>query len=201
MSIMSVTDRAYAKALLQFKVLQKIQADKLPIQSGVIVVCCGDGDQFPDRVDYLRRKVQELGYVERPHFITRHGGALRVVEDSILNNPTRTFSADLLDEIEEAMDLKKIYTIFLEAHCRCGKCYSKGLTLQAVIHELCKAKKIVAERFPNALPIKVFHIDWGNEKHYYKVSGEELERSCAQIFLAAASFEHEAQTQASTVTA
>lgn len=175
------SDLAFARALYKHNVLQKINKDLLPLSNGAIVIGCCDGDQICDRVDYLRKLMGEKGCPQRLHFITRHGGALRLLADSPLNKPGRTTSEDLLDEIEEAMRLKHINTLCPEAHCKCGACHDNNIPLKQVVELLCRSRKVLTERFPTAMTVKLMHIDWGQEKNYFKLSGEEYERSAHKV--------------------
>ncbi len=163
------TDLELAKKLRDSGVLVEIQQELLPLNNGIIVVGCADGDQFCDRFDYLRQMLQDAGAQVRPHFITRHGGALRLVKDSPLNARGRQTDLDLLDEIEEAMSLKKIYTILLETHCKCGKCAHHGIDVETALALLTHAKERVLSSFNNVTVATICHVDWApNRKRYYK---------------------------------
>ena len=179
---MTAVDQEFAQMMRDNRVFEDIDPSKLDLSKGVILVACCDGDQIDDRYRFWCSLLESHGLPQRVHLITRHGGALRLAENSPLNKPGRTTDIDLIEEIEEAAPLKDIWTVILEAHGPCGKARACGLSLEASTDLHIRGKQRLRSRRNDITYATVYHIDWihGNQpckKRYYHFSQHRLQRA------------------------
>ncbi|MFH1246215.1 MAG: hypothetical protein V1489_00370, partial [Candidatus Liptonbacteria bacterium] len=87
---LSSIDARWFETLRFFNILENVCSDRLRLERGVILVGCGDGDQFDDLYGQLARVNQCWRLDSRIHPCTRNGGAPRLVSDSPLNRHGRT---------------------------------------------------------------------------------------------------------------
>jgi hypothetical protein len=173
-------DLNYARMLRVTNALADIDSANMDLSTGVIAVMCCDGHQMEDRHEYLTAMLKANGSPSVIHKITRHGGALRLAENSPLNKRGRTTDADLLDEIAEAAEMKNIGTVLLEAHAPCGMAAMHHLSLKAVVELLFAGKMRARAEMPDLTFATILHMDWGGgQKRYYHLSRSRMQQVAA----------------------
>ncbi|HEY4510185.1 MAG TPA: hypothetical protein VJC15_04365 [Candidatus Paceibacterota bacterium] len=180
MAQLSQQDLEIIRELRAADVLQDVDGYRLNQRYGIILVCCSDGDQMPDIWRFQNGIMAKQRQEARIHPITLNGGALLIPGDSPLNKDVQE---DLvyLKHIAGAHQLKKIETIVLYSHAPCGAAGLAKLTLIDVITLLKKAGQRVRNSFPSFFQVVCFfHVDNGESKRTYFVSGPKWEQWLAQ---------------------
>ena len=163
-----VTDAQFLEAdytliasLREQGILLAVDGHQLEQTRGVVLVSCGDGDQFFDLF-----KTQSLLQICRPNFPRVHtlawnGGALRLDHSIPIGSDAPMF----LKEITDSCFLKDIGTVALYAHYPCGKAALAHMTLLDVLRSLIRAKLAVKTARNNQGSVACFfHVNYqGND--------------------------------------
>jgi hypothetical protein len=169
MGHLSDTDRDTYKRLRKQGILSDVDAHRLDLTAGVILVACSDGDQLPDIFNNISHSFEGQRQSARIHTIALNGGALLLPENSPLVTPHREDEV-LLEHIKVARELKNINTIALYTHAPCGAGTLAGLTLEQELDLLLAAKVRIKESLPGIKAVCFCHIDRGESKRTYFVS-------------------------------
>jgi hypothetical protein len=183
MAVLSDFDRNVVRVLRGTQVLENEDARKVPMDNGVIVIPCSDGDQLPDLFGHDCELAFDNGGIVRPHMPALHGGAMLIAEDCPLY---RKFRVDelLLVHIQQAEAMKEIHTVILYIHTPCGAAGLAGLNLIQQIMFLMRAKVRVKKIDPTNKVICKVHVDYGpsfpNDKRRrtYFISLSKWEEYC-----------------------
>ncbi len=150
-------DYTLIASLREQDILLAVDGHRLEQTQGVILVSCGDGDQFVDLF------VTQTGLqICRPHSPRVHtfawnGGALRLDNTIDIGNVFSVF----LQEILDACVLKDIGTVALYAHYPCGKAALAHMTLLDVLRSLIRAKFAVKQARNNEGSVACFfHVNY-----------------------------------------
>lgn len=168
---LSAKDLRYFQELKTAEVLQKVDDHRLPQEQGIILICCADGDQMPDIMNWHARIMQSQRSHTRIHTLSSHGGALRVPPFSPLVTPELPRDEVLLSDLREAIELKKIKTVALYVHAPCGVAEKLHLNFLDQLRYLKEAKRRITQEISNLQVACFMHVDNG-EKRTYFVSGE-----------------------------
>ena len=173
MGQMTAQDRKTYQRLREMGILRDVDAHRIPMEQGAILVCCSDGDQFDDVYANVAQAVLEHRPNPRIHLQAQPGGALIMPEDSPLN--LRSRGLNMVEDVCAGYGLKGISVVALYAHVPCGAATLAGLTLEEVISLLVRAKlRLKTEALGRGIPLKVacfLHVDRGHEvKRTYFIS-------------------------------
>lgn len=156
-------------------VLCDVDTHRLDAKNGVILVACGDGDQFHDLFGYKASILapQQNDVPPRIHPLTLNGGALLIPEESPFNAEI-PYDQVLLRNIDGAMNLKGIRTVAVYVHAPCGMARTANLDIADVIRLLVSAKRRIRRELERpGLHVAAFcHVDWLEGKRTYFVSGD-----------------------------
>jgi hypothetical protein len=164
---------AYQK-LRKMRILCDVDAHRIPMEQGVILVFCSDGDQSDDTCATVAQHCLEHRPNPRIHMQAQPGGALLIPEDSPLN--LRNRGLNLVEDICVGYQLKGISTVALYAHAPCGAATLANLSLEEVINLLVRAKlRLKTHAMGLGIELKAacfLHIDRGTQggKRTYFVS-------------------------------
>ena len=120
-------------------IVQPVEAHRLDQAKGVIIVPCGDGDQFPDIYKHHSTVVMQSEH-PRTHTLALNGGALLLPKTSPLNHGLRE-DLVLIYHIERARMLKGIDTVALYAHWPCGVACDAEMNFFSALQLLVQAKE------------------------------------------------------------
>ncbi len=164
-----------------------VDLDKEKLQSmntGVIVLGCGDANRDPEDTDYLMRLLPNHAKMPKVHSIKRNGGAMLLAPASPLVPLGRTAHLDLLDDIYDAHVELGIMNMIAKAHIKCLKCFQKNLFANHVVLGLIAAKKVIKTRCPDLSVTLCLDVDGGefnnNRKQTFKVSRTALQ-GCSHL--------------------
>ncbi len=166
---LSNEDREAYNRLRKQEILLDVDAHRLNLADGVILVACSDGDQLPDIFSNISHSFAGQRSSPRIHTIALNGGALLLPEDSPLVTAHREDEV-LLEHIKVARELKNIHTVALYTHAPCGAGTLAGLTLEQELNLLLAAKVRIKEHLPGIKAACFCHIDRGESKRTYFVS-------------------------------
>ncbi len=169
MGHLSDEDRQAYSKLRERQILINVDAHRLDLSAGVILVACSDGDQLPDIFNNLSHSFEGQRPTARIHTIALNGGALLLPANSPLVTPHREDEV-LLEHIRVARELKGIDTVALYTHAPCGAGGMAGLTLEQEIDLLLSAKSRIKEELIDVKVACFCHIDRGDDKRTYFVS-------------------------------
>lgn len=159
-------------------VLQSLKGHRLNQSDGIILVSCGDCDQFADIFEQKIRMQKDQRLDTRIHPITPNGGPIRLVHDSPANKPGRTYDLDLMDDILFVARKKVVRTVALVIHLPCGHAAEHSLAFFQMLRLLIQAKhQLKTEGAPYIQRVACFlHVDYQDEKgkRTYFVSRTEL---------------------------
>lgn len=155
--------------------LKDVDAHRINLTDGAILVTCADGDQLPDIFGNFSEACLAHRATPRVHVLGLNGGALLLPRDTPLNTANRE-DLVLLSHIRTAIKLKNIRTVALYAHAPCGAAGLAKLSLLEVVNMLAKAKARVKEEIPESKVACFMHVDRGAEegKRTYFISGAEI---------------------------
>ena len=165
------------RSLRRGGVLRDIEQNQLDASNGVILIACGDGDQFHD---LFRHKIDIFAAqrdAPRIHALTLNGGALVLSERSPLNKSLPN-DLVLLDHIRGAIKLKEILTVAIYVHAPCGMAKLHGINFEGTIQLLVEAKRRIRRELAHPdLKVAAFcHVDWEDGKRTYHVSADAWDR-------------------------
>lgn len=129
------------------RILEDIEPHRLPVNQGVILVTCSDGDHFSDIFTHLGQVITGCGHAPRIHTIALNGGPLSIHPKSPLN--LNGESEVLTRHITAASAMKGINTVALLPHVPCGAAAGARLPLEHVIDLLLHAKLWLEEQAPH----------------------------------------------------
>jgi hypothetical protein len=170
-------DASVLRSMRKGGVLRDIQSNRIDAHNGVILVACGDGDQFYDLFSHKAEILAPQRGAPRIHPLTLNGGGLLIPENSPFNKDL-PHDRVLLTNIAGAMKLKEIYTVALCVHAPCGMARSAGLDFETMIRLLVEAKRrIRCEIQHPELKVAAFcHVDWEDGKRTYHVSADAWDK-------------------------
>jgi hypothetical protein len=161
------------QSLRKRDVLRDIEGNRLAADNGVILVTCGDGDQFADLFQHKAGMVAGTTGKPRFHTLSLNGGALLIPKGSPFNQDI-PYDQVLLENIREAVRLKDIFTVAVYVHAPCGKAKSASLDFADVIGLAVDAKRRIRDEVRvSGLKVAAFcHVDWEDGKRTYHISAE-----------------------------
>ncbi|MBP9864431.1 hypothetical protein KBC54_03215 [Patescibacteria group bacterium] len=159
--------------LRTYEILADVVGHRLDGSNGIILMPCGDGDQFHDLYKHLAETVQ-FQSLPRIHVLSLNGGALLIPEHSPFNKE-RDYGSVLIEHAVTAVKLKGIQTIVLEAHAPCGMARAAGLDLVSVVRLLVAAKRRLKVHLPNVSVALFFHAHRADCRNTYFVSAQKFE--------------------------
>lgn len=169
MGALSPLDREAIKTLRMAGVLEDVDAHRINMGNGVIVVRCPDCDQKDDVEGHDCKLVEANGGRKRFHPLLHHGGAAVAAPGNHLY-PGFDIPGYLALQIREAEGLKKINTILLEVHTPCGKGKESGLNIVHLIMYMMMGKPMVKAVDPSNEVVCRVHVDYGDRKRTYFIS-------------------------------
>jgi len=169
MGALSLFDRQAISILRTAGVLENIDAHRIDMTNGVIVVRCPDCDQKADAEGHDHQLAAINGGRDRLHPLLHHGGAAVAAPGSPLY-PSFDIPAYLALQIKEAEGLKSIKTILLEVHAPCGKGSASGLNIVQLIMLMFLGKPGVKAVDPTNEIVCRVHVDYSDRKRTYFVS-------------------------------
>ena len=165
----SEIDQMFVDTLRGADVLQPVNGHNIDQSKGVILVACSDGNQLHDL--FTTQVAIQKGQCADPmiHFLGGHGGALKLAPHSPIVKSSRTTDIDLIDEINEAHDMKQTSTVVLYTHVPCGKAYSIDLNFMQVISYQMAAKTRLRGLNPKLKLVCFTHVHHrdGRRRTYY----------------------------------
>ncbi|OHA63375.1 MAG: hypothetical protein A2842_01445 [Candidatus Wildermuthbacteria bacterium RIFCSPHIGHO2_01_FULL_48_25] len=162
---LSEIDVRLIRELRNSSVLQDVADDRLQQANGVILVVCGDGDEIPELLEFVKLRLNSQGLPARTHLIALNGGALRIPRNSPVNSWNE--GEMVLQEIRDAMVLKGIRTVNIYAHAPCGKARVAGFSIIRVVEVLLDAGERIRREIRDCNVASFLHIDRGDRRTYY----------------------------------
>lgn len=169
MGFLQPFDREAVNILRTAGVLENVDAHRINMNNGVIVVRCPDCDQKDDAEGHDRQLALVNGGRDRLHPLLHHGGAAVAAPGSQLY-PGFNIPGYLAVQIREAENLKRINTILLEVHAPCGKGSDAGLNIVQLIMFMMMGKPMVKAVDPSNEVVCRVHVDYGGRKRTYFIS-------------------------------
>lgn len=160
------------------EVLRDVQQHQIDARNGVVLVACGDGDQFHDLYRHKTEILAPQRGEPRIHPLILNGGALLIPHDSPFNRDLPNDGV-LLQNIAGAIKLKDIRTIAIYVHAPCGMARSAELNFEEIIRLLVAAKRRIRHELSHVDGLKVAafcHIHWEDGKRTYHVSADAWDR-------------------------
>lgn len=170
--MISEGDQALIDQWCRSKVLQRINPNRLERRSGLIAVMCPDGDRFDDWFTWEKILQMRPGKRERPfvHPLLRHGGALVLAPSFPKKRSGGTLDCDLIDEILEAQEMKRVREVGLYVHAPCGKAEKLEIGIirqmeMLLFEAVPRLREIIGKEFVTPF----FHAEYrsGRKKSYY----------------------------------
>lgn len=172
MGYLNEADRELIRRLRSEGVLIDVDAHRLDMKNGVIMVTCSDGDQIADIFGTQSRFVQECRSDPRVHTIALNGGAIAIPQNSPLNFDVRKDEVIIYD-IRGAMELKGINTIALYGHAPCGAAGLCCLDVLNVMELLVEGKERLKREIGDSVKVACFvHVDYHDSKRTYFMSAD-----------------------------
>lgn len=168
MSNITEADFELLRELRREGVLAQVDEHRVPLDNGVILVTCGDGDRLPDIFAYKRKIVETRCNDTRIHLLAWNGGALRLAKPSgsARNSPIKTDGTGahklFLQEIAGAVSLKGIRTVALYIHAPCGWAGLAGIDIRKTLLCLIEAKKTIKVAMPDVQVAAFVQVDYGD---------------------------------------
>lgn len=170
---MSDADRAMIHEMRDLGVLKDEEHKRLPLNGGVILVCCSDGDQIDEVFDHMRDAAKATGAKPRIHTHALNGGALLASPHCPILGQFQTMRL-LHTIIEQSIDLKGIRTIVLSVHAPCGAARLAKLNIVQLIAHMIEAKRALKSAIHDIKVLCVLHVDKGDgNKRTYVVTREQ----------------------------
>ncbi|MDP2735821.1 MAG: hypothetical protein Q8P12_06465 [bacterium] len=166
MTELSQHDREFVRQLKDAGVLKDVADQRLDQVNGIILVTCGDGDETPELLEFVRERMRLRNIKPRIHQLALNGGALLIPSRSPVN--TDGDGNVMLKHVVKSNGIKGIRTVALYAHAPCGAAGEAGINLRDVVALLFEAKDEILRHAD--LDVACFlHVDHGQEKRrtYY----------------------------------
>ncbi|MBX4187679.1 MAG: hypothetical protein KW793_00900 [Candidatus Doudnabacteria bacterium] len=151
------------------KVFDSLDGHKLDAKSGLILVTCGDPDQFMEQFQYKVDTIVESGCCKRIQPMTPLGGALRLAHDSPANRETPFYAESLLFDMRYVTEHKDVSTVALYIHAPCAMAAYAGMSFRDIIEAAFSAKQRIKEELPGVKVAVFCHVDYGEgrKKTYF----------------------------------
>lgn len=147
------------------RVLDNIDGHKLDPKTGLIIVSCGDPDQFPEMYDYKVADILNSGCQKRVTPMSPLGGALRIPMLSPANYATPYYGEYLMFDMKYLFDHKGISTVALYIHAPCAMAREAGnLSFEDIVRIAFTAKSHIKANIPGVRVAVFCHIDYGDGK-------------------------------------
>lgn len=168
MGTLSFFDRQTIETLRNAGVFEDINAHRINMRNGVIIIRCPDCDQKDDAEGHDRQLALVNGGRDRLHLLLHHGGAAVAALGSQLY-PGFDIPGYLAVQIREAENLKRINTILLEVHAPCGKGEDAGLNIVQLIMYMMMGKPMIKAVDPSNEVVCRVHVDYadGRKRTYF----------------------------------
>lgn len=166
MTELSQHDREFVRRLRDEGVLQDVADQRLDQVNGIILVTCGDGDETPELLQFVRERMRMRDLKPRIHQLSLNGGALLIPARSPVN--TDGDGKVMLKHVVKSNGIKGIRTVALYAHAPCAAAGEAGINLRGVIALLLEAKDEILRQAD--LDVACFlHVDHGQDRRrtYY----------------------------------
>jgi len=137
-------------------------------KDGVIVFGCGDGDQSVDML--VTHLMQKVDCAHRPHLAMYDGGAINLIEPSLIPEKYRFSTEKIINRLELIRRLKRISTILIYSHYPCGMAAEAKVPLPMIIYYNLEAVQILRRKgWDRKRIVPLFHVDYGrlNKNTYY----------------------------------
>lgn len=166
---MNAADEGSYRELRSEGIFEDVNANRIDMKNGVILVSCSDGDQMPDIFTHHAALCGTQRDGPRIHTLGLNGGALLLHPDSPLSRDGEW--RILHKHIADAERLKDIHAVALYAHAPCGAAGLCGMSLLDVVQWLLAGKVFLENALASVACHAFLHIDRGNdERRTYFVS-------------------------------
>lgn len=146
--------------MMEAGVFKPIDLAGAAVTKGAMLLVCADGDQFLDLYSQICGAVNAAGCERssRVHVFGWNGAALVIPAGSPLSDGD-TWWVKVKAQIEGAMKLKGMTTIFISVHGPCGAAGLVGIKFPAVMVLLEEAVRRVRAEIPGLTVVPIVHLD------------------------------------------
>ncbi len=167
---LSQHDRRVLELCVKYKICKEVDAAKLPLHHGAIVLPCADGDQmirlFMRILDILTK-----GGNPRPHWPALNGGgAILLGGGQDLPKKYRRWGDVLFENVVDSVRAKDIETVLNLGHAPCFMAYKiLNWPIERVIDCLFRGKTRIRKSIhgSNGHVTGHLHVDWGQHDELY----------------------------------
>lgn len=176
MLALSPKDLELIDSLVSFGVFDDIDGFRIDRKSGIVLVCCADGDQFHDLYEHECRFQLNQRDTPRIHPLCRNGGPLAYDEGTPVNRFPDSYKEYRL-EVGDSISMKTMPTIVMKGHGPCGAAHHYSISLIRQLEMQMRVKAALRKMYPHVDIASHFHVDYkgwnGKQKKTYYFGREQ----------------------------